>query len=679
MQQGESSIGRRLAKFIAALVLMVSSPAVAQVRYVRAAAVPGGNGLSWATAFNDLQAALSAAAADSSITQLWLASGTYKPAGPGGRRTATFHLRDGLAIYGGFNGSETALNQRNITLNVATLSGDLNGDDLVDPIALPAWLNDNSFHVVNANGVGSTARLDGVTVRGGGATLNTMPNNGGGGLICVNGAPTIVRCTFTRNYALHRGGAMNLADTDNATIANCDFSFNRTFSDASTDDGGGAICITTSDTAITDCTFTSNRAVGAGPTHGGGAIRNNLGSPRITRCTFTSNRHNNYGGAFDNSGGSPVISQCTFQLNQSLYGGGVRSGGGAVTIRGSTFKRGFAVDIGDGAYFVGGSHMVVGCLFDRLLAGDGGAGLALSDGANAVVVNCRFVGNAANLFGGAAIWNFDSSSLLASLTVSNCEFSGNQTSSTGAPGAAIRTDSAATTRIVNCTFANNSLPSGSGGGAAAHSTGTGALLIRNSIDVHNTPSNFFSSGGGQLNVRYSSIEGGWAGPGNIATSSPGFSDENGADNVIGTPDDDLRLIASSSCIDAARNEDVQPDVADIDGDGDVSELTPLDLASERRFYDAPATIDTGDGTAPLVDMGAHEFLLACPADIAFPHDGNVNTEDLLMVVGSWGPCVSCGACPGDIAPLGSGGGAGGNCVVNTDDLLMVIVGWGACP
>ena len=62
----------------------------------------------------------------------------------------------------------------------------------------------------------------------------------------------------------------------------------------------------------------------------------------------------------------------------------------------------------------------------------------------------------------------------------------------------------------------------------------------------------------------------------------------------------------------------------------------------------------------------------CPADIAPQPGGNgeVNVDDLLMVINAWGFSVG----PADIAPPPSGNGA-----VNVDDLLMVINAWGACP
>lgn len=65
----------------------------------------------------------------------------------------------------------------------------------------------------------------------------------------------------------------------------------------------------------------------------------------------------------------------------------------------------------------------------------------------------------------------------------------------------------------------------------------------------------------------------------------------------------------------------------------------------------------------------------CSADIAPDGvgDGTVNTDDLLMIVASWGACTNVNDCPADIAP------PGGNDSVNTDDLLLIVGSWGGCP
>ncbi|HNT36633.1 MAG TPA: hypothetical protein PKH07_16720, partial [bacterium] len=53
------------------------------------------------------------------------------------------------------------------------------------------------------------------------------------------------------------------------------------------------------------------------------------------------------------------------------------------------------------------------------------------------------------------------------------------------------------------------------------------------------------------------------------------------------------------------------DVADLNENGNTSELLPYDLNGFRRLVQDSATNDLGVGTAPFVDAGAHEFQLDC--------------------------------------------------------------------
>lgn len=63
----------------------------------------------------------------------------------------------------------------------------------------------------------------------------------------------------------------------------------------------------------------------------------------------------------------------------------------------------------------------------------------------------------------------------------------------------------------------------------------------------------------------------------------------------------------------------------------------------------------------------------CAGDIT--NDNQINTDDLLIIVGSWsGTTVVVPRPAGDVAPLPNG-----NCQVNTDDLVALIGQWGTCP
>lgn len=114
---------------------------------------------------------------------------------------------------------------------------------------------------------------------------------------------------------------------------------------------------------------------------------------------------------------------------------------------------------------------------------------------------------------------------------------------------------------------------------------------------------------GSLCVYHSCVQGCWTGCGtsNICVD-PLFADADGPDDVVGTADDNLRLLPGSPCIDAGNNAAVPPDVADLDGDGNTTELTPVDLDGNLRFLDDPSTLDTGNSICPIIEMGAYEFV-----------------------------------------------------------------------
>src|SRR5262249_37533837 len=102
-----------LAPAFAAFVIAIASPAPANVIYVRASAGGANNGTNWADAYVSLQSALAAA---QSGDEIWVAAAVYKPAAPNGPRTTSFNMVSGVAIYGGFAGTETQLEQRNFLL-----------------------------------------------------------------------------------------------------------------------------------------------------------------------------------------------------------------------------------------------------------------------------------------------------------------------------------------------------------------------------------------------------------------------------------------------------------------------------------------------------------------------------------------------------------------------------------
>ena len=177
--------------------------------------------------------------------------------------------------------------------------------------------------------------------------------------------------------------------------------------------------------------------------------------------------------------------------------------------------------------------------------------------------------------------------------------------------------------LINCTFSANSAATSGGGMFAFQSSPAliNCILWGNSDEGGMDESAQIHVDRSSPVVSYSIIQGlnTFAGNGNIG-NDPLFVDPDGADEIAGTQDDDLRVQSGSPAIDAGDNTAVPADIADLDNDGDTTERTPLDLNGNPRFVD---DLDTPDcqqapgtcGTPPIVDMGAFEhgtpFLGAC--------------------------------------------------------------------
>ncbi|MBW2562188.1 MAG: hypothetical protein JRE40_15220, partial [Deltaproteobacteria bacterium] len=165
------------------------------VYYVDADAAGSADGSSWSDAFTELRDGLVASTVCSGVTEIWVAEGTYTPTG-GTDRSATFQLQSGLALYGGFIGSETMLTERDWMANPTILSGD---------IGVEADSIDNSYHVVNGSSTDITAILDGFIVTKGVADGGAIDKFRGGGIYIKSGSPILINVTISGNSSRSEG------------------------------------------------------------------------------------------------------------------------------------------------------------------------------------------------------------------------------------------------------------------------------------------------------------------------------------------------------------------------------------------------------------------------------------------------------------------------------------------
>lgn len=141
-------------------------------------------GLSWKDAFLNLDTALAVAGKGDRI---WVAEGVYTPAG--GSYVMAY---DSVEVYGGFAGTESAIEERNFVNHPTTLQGK---DSSVIRI------NGNRSYPEGGCGVSRGARWDGFIITGGMAKQ-------GAGIFNDNGSPTIVNCAIRGNAATHEGGGV---------------------------------------------------------------------------------------------------------------------------------------------------------------------------------------------------------------------------------------------------------------------------------------------------------------------------------------------------------------------------------------------------------------------------------------------------------------------------------------
>lgn len=403
-------------------------------------------------------------------------------------------------------------------------------------------------------------------------------------------AACIIDCELVDRAFIFQSGETNEAVVDGLTIRN-----GKPPSGAL---NGGAILINgigvVTRPVVRNCVLETSTAP-----NGGAIAINGISEPAILDCLFVGNTAvpagvGGFGGAISLSGAAVVatITGCTFESNGSAGGGAIhKSGLSQVTV--------------DRCTFAGNTS-----------SGNGGAA-SLTSASVATVSNCTFVGNESFGTGGGALLTTSTGS---NSTIINCLFSGNQANVSGLGGAVLASTGSIT--LLNCTMAGNTAGAVNLGGAIAKLTGS-TVTVQNCIIWGNAGMQIQSAGAPAIVVEHSIVQGGFGGVGNLATD-PLLVDIDGADNIVGTPDDDLRVPVFSPAVDSGSNS------------AWTVALTE-DFAGLPRFYDEPTVVDSGEGIAPIIDRGAYESQPSrpecAPADLDC--DGDVDGADLGMLLAAW--------------------------------------------
>jgi hypothetical protein len=402
------------------------------ILYVDASATgPTHNGSSCCNAYLDLTPALNAASAGTTIR---VADGVYRPNPTGlpSPRKATFQLKSGVTLAGGYAGCGAPdPNARNTNPSATILSGDVLGNDpagnefrdCCNSSYLPGcpdaacaaavcaqysfccdiqWeevcaqtaqskcgtlchsKDDNTYHVVSGSGTDATAVLDGVTITLGQADDPTWPTEDakGAGMYVQGGSPTIRNCLFRANDARYLGGGLYVR-TGSPQVLGCTFDDNRarSYNPEGGSSGGGAY-VEAGNPLFIRCTFTAN-AVDSG----GAGIYGWQVTPTIEGYRFTGN----FGWAIYCLGSSPVIEKCTILGN----GGGILVGGATPAIRNCSILGNF----GPGVDFSGGAPQIINTLVAGNFSGSSDGGVSCH-GCDATIGNCTVAANTAYNYGG---------------------------------------------------------------------------------------------------------------------------------------------------------------------------------------------------------------------------------------------------------------------------------------
>ena len=334
-----------------------------------------------------------------------------------------------------------------------------------------------------------------------------------------------------------------------------------------------------------------------------------LGAPnvRATGVTFTGNQAAD-GGAVAAENSTALFSKADWNNNTATNSGaGVHSVASNMQFVVSSFT-GNQAALAGGIYRSGGDMAFSEATFTGNQA-SGNAGAIYHEGTGSVVMNRVYLyGNRSGGSGGGIL-----ATGTTDLRIYNAVATGNE-----AINGAVFAGQNAAIKLSNVSAAGNK----STGGATISADGTSSGSVRNTIAWGNTAAQPIS-GPGSVTVQNNLLE----------TIDPQFARmPNAGDGNWATLGDNdygnLNIKPISPAIDAGDNNALT----------DSTITIATDVKGISRRWDDPSRVDTGIGTAPIVDIGAHEYIDAVPvAGAGGPYSGVEGVPVTMSAAGSSTP------------------------------------------
>ncbi|MCD7972846.1 MAG: MBG domain-containing protein [Candidatus Azobacteroides sp.] len=369
-------------------------------------------------------------------------------------------LPAGVEIYGGFDGTESTPDARDIETNKTILNG-----AFINAQSQP----DSVYHVVTAIGDMAGTILDGVTITGGKATGSSsvmvdgdsnkrIYRNYGGGIYLHQVTNLILSgIQIKENKALTYGGGIYMSDSD-PTITNVEITNNLlTYSTSY----GGGMYLQNSSPAIEHTKINNNTAL-----YGGGGMHLNTNSdPIMEYVEIDANSARMGGGMYINSS-SPVMSFVS--ITNNIYGTTGSSHGGGIYNNNSTLEM--------------TNMLISGNYYSNQAATSNmyGGGIYNNGNTSSITINKSIIkDNEARAGGG--IYNNNATSLITNTAIRN------NTAKTASGGGGIYNNgTTAHTSLTNVLLAENKTTATMTGGGAIYNYQGTAEIVNTTISGHHT-------------------------------------------------------------------------------------------------------------------------------------------------------------------------------------------------